>query len=207
MKRIAVFVSGGGTNLQALIDGIEKDVIKGGKIVVVFSNKKDAFGLERAKKHNIPTLYMKQADYINSEEYDKVLADKMNALSIDVICLAGYMRILTKVFLDNFHGVIMNVHPALLPAFGGPGMYGMHVHEAVLAQGAKVSGCTVHFVDYGTDTGPIILQKTVPVDVNDTPESLQKKILKFEHELYAEALGLYCLDKLKIKDGQVIIDK
>ena len=119
MKRIAVFVSGGGTNLQALIDAIEKGEIKGGKIEVVFSNKKDAFGLERAKKHNIKTLYMKQSDYINSEEYDKVLAEKMNELSVDIICLAGYMRILTKVFLDNFHGVIMNV-PSAIASFWRP---------------------------------------------------------------------------------------
>lgn len=207
MKRIAVFVSGGGTNLQALIDAIEKGVIKGGKIEVVFSNKKDALGLERAKKHNIPVQYMNPKDFNSPEEFDKALASGMNELGIDIVCLAGYMKILTKSFLDAFKGDIMNVHPALLPAFGGPGMYGMHVHEAVIEHGVKVSGCTVHYVDYGTDTGPIILQKVVEVADNDTPETLQKKILKYEHELYAEVLKLYCLDRLEIKGRRVIIKK
>lgn len=207
MKRIAVFVSGGGTNLQALIDAIENGVINGGKIEVVFSNKKDAFGIKRAEKHDIPVLYIAAKDFSNPESYDKAVALAMNERSIDVICLAGYMRILSKVFLDDFKGDIMNVHPALLPAFGGPGMFGLHVHEAAIEYGVKVSGCTVHFVDYGTDTGPIILQKTVEVGEDDTPETLQKKILKYEYESYTEALRLYCADRLMIKGRKVIIKK
>jgi phosphoribosylglycinamide formyltransferase-1 len=205
MKHIAVFVSGGGTNLQALIDAFETKDITNGKIEMVFSNKKGAFGLERAKKHNIPVLYMDPKDFNSPEDYDLALAGKMNALNIDLVCLAGYMKILTNVFLDTFKGKIMNVHPALLPAFGGPGMFGLHVHEAVIKHGSKISGCTVHFADYGTDTGPIIIQKAVPVEQDDTPEILQKRILPFEHRSYTEAVKLYCSEKLEIKGRRVYI--
>jgi phosphoribosylglycinamide formyltransferase-1 len=205
MKRIAVFVSGGGTNLQSLMDAFESKEIKGGKIEVVFSNKKDAYGLERAEKHSIATLHMSPKDFATPEDYDRALARGMNELNIDLVCLAGYMKILTKAFLDTFNGHIMNVHPALLPAFGGPGMYGIHVHEAVIDHGVRISGCTVHFVDYGTDTGPIIIQKAVPVEQEDTPEMLQKRILPFEHTAYKEAVKLYCSGKLEIKGRRVFI--
>lgn len=205
MKRIAVFVSGGGTNLQSLIDAIEAKEIKSGKIEVVFSNKKDAFGLERAKKHGIATLHMSTKDFQSAEDYDRALARGMNELNIDLVCLAGYMKILTKAFLDDFKGHIMNVHPALLPAFGGPGMYGIHVHEAVIEHGVRISGCTVHFVDYGTDTGPIIVQKAVEVAQEDTPETLQKKILPFEYAAYKEAVKLYCAGRLEIRGRRVVI--
>ncbi len=207
MKKIAVFVSGGGTNLQALIDAVESGYIIGGAIELVFSNKKDAYGLQRAEKHKIKALYLNPKDFASAEEYDKALAGMMNESNIDLVCLAGYMKILTKVFLDNFKGKIINVHPALLPAFGGPGMYGLHVHEAAIAHGVKVSGCTVHFVDYGTDTGPIIIQKAVHVEQGDTPETLQKRILPFEHEAYMEAVKLFCADKLEIKGRHVYIKK
>ena len=207
MKRIAVFVSGGGTNLQALIDAFESKEIKDGKIEVVFSNKKEAYGLQRALKHGLGTLHMNPKDFVTPEDYDQALARGMNELNIDLVCLAGYMKILTKSFLNDFNGHIMNVHPALLPAFGGPGMYGLHVHEAVIDHGAKVSGCTVHFVDYGTDTGPIIIQKAVPVEQDDTAEVLQKRILPFEHQAYKEAVKLYCADKLEIMGRRVMIKK
>ncbi len=207
MKRIAVFVSGGGTNLQSLIDAFESKDIKDGKIEVVFSNNKGAYGLERALKAGIATLHMNPKDFATAEDFDLALAHNMNELNIDLVCLAGYMKILTKNFLDTFDGHIMNVHPALLPAFGGPGMYGLHVHEAVLEHGVRVSGCTVHFVDSGTDTGPIIVQKAVLVEQDDTPEILQKRILPFEHEAYKEALKLYCGDKLEIKGRRVIIKR
>lgn len=207
MKRIAVFASGGGTNLQALIDAVESEEIKNGRIIVVFSNRADAFALERANKHKIQTLYMDPKDFKTREEYDKALAEKMNGMMIDLVCLAGYMRILTKVFLDGFKGKIMNIHPALLPSFGGEGMHGMHVHEAVIAHGAKLSGCTVHFVDYGTDTGPIIVQECVAVDDDDTPESLQLKILPYEYAAYKQAVALFCEDKLVIEGRKVKILK
>jgi phosphoribosylglycinamide formyltransferase-1 len=205
MKNIAVFISGGGTNLQSLIDAFESGLIRGGRIEMVFSNKKDAFGLERAKKHNIPAIYSAPEDFPSPEEYDSRLAGLLKERGIGLVCLAGYMKILTKAFLDNFNGDIMNVHPALLPSFGGPGMYGMHVHEAVIGSGVKVSGCTVHFVDYGTDTGPIIIQKTVPVGQDDTPQVLQNRILPLEHEAYREAVKLYCEGRLEIKGRKVFI--
>jgi phosphoribosylglycinamide formyltransferase-1 len=205
MKNIAVFISGGGTNLQSLIDAFESGLIKDGRIEMVLSNKKNAFGLERAKKHNIPALYSSPEDFSSAEAYDSQLAGLLKERGIRLVCLAGYMKILTKTFLDNFKGDIMNVHPALLPSFGGPGMYGMHVHEAVIGSGVKVSGCTVHFVDYGTDTGPIIIQKVVPVVQDDTPQALQNRILPLEHEAYREAVKLYCEGRLEIKGRKVFI--
>jgi len=205
LKKIAVFVSGSGSNLQAIIDACESGYISKGKIEIVFSNKEDAYGLQRAKKHNIKTLFLSPDDFKTREEYDKVVATKMNELNIDLICLAGYMRILTPVFLDTFKGKIMNIHPALLPEFGGKGMYGIYVHEAVLKAGKKESGCTVHFVDYGTDTGPVILQRKVPVLDGDTPEILQKRVLKQEHLAYKEAIKLFTEDKLEIIQKKVKI--
>jgi phosphoribosylglycinamide formyltransferase-1 len=205
LKKIAIFVSGSGSNLQAIIDACESGYIKEGRIEIVFSNKENAYGLQRARKHNIPTLFLDPKQFKTKEEYDKIVAKKMNELNIDLICLAGYMRILTSVFIDTFKGKIMNIHPALLPDFGGPGMYGIHVHEAVLKAGVKESGCTVHFVDYGTDTGPIILQKKVPVLDGDTPELLQKRVLEQEHLAYKEAIKLFTEDKLEIVNNKVII--
>jgi phosphoribosylglycinamide formyltransferase 1 len=207
MIKIAVFVSGGGSNLQAIIDAIKSGFINEGYIEIVFSNKKEAFGLERAIKQGIKTLSMDPAQYASREEFDEYLAGKMNSFDIDLICLAGYMRILTKTFLDKFKGKVMNIHPALLPSFGGEGMYGHHVHEAVLNHGCKVSGCTVHFVDSGTDTGPIIVQKTVAVEEGDTPETLQKRVLEFEHKAYPEAVKFFTEGKLKIDGRKVIIKK
>jgi len=143
--------------------------------------------------------------FASAAEFDRELAGLVNENNIDLVCLAGYMKILSREFLDSVRAKVMNVHPALLPCFGGEGMYGMHVHEAVIESGVRVSGCTVHFVDYGADTGPIIIQKAVPVEPGDTPGSLQKKILPFEHEAYAEAVKLYCADRLEVKGKKVFI--
>ncbi len=205
MKRIAVLVSGGGTNLQALIDAIKNNYITEGYIEIVFSNKKDAYGLERAIKSGIKTMFLDPKEFKSREEYDEYLSGKMNSFNIDLICLAGYMRILTEKFLDKFKGKIMNIHPALLPSFGGPGMYGLNVHKAVIESGVKITGCTVHFVNKGVDTGPIIIQKCVAVDDNDTPETLQKKILEYEHKAYPEAVKLFTENRLKIVDKRVRI--
>jgi phosphoribosylglycinamide formyltransferase-1 len=207
MKKIAVFVSGGGTNLQAIIDAIKSGYIKEGYIEIVVSNKKDAYGLERAVKSGIKAMFFDPKEYPEREVYDEYLAGKMNSLNIDLICLAGYMRILTGVFIDKFKGKIMNIHPALLPSFGGPGMYGLKVHEAVLNYGVKVTGCTVHFVDKNVDSGPIIIQKCVEVDENDTPETLQKRVLQLEHKAYPEAVKLFTEDKLIIEGRKVKILK
>ena len=175
------------------------------KIELVVSNKKDAFGLERAKNHGIRHVFIDAKAFASAAEFDRELAGLVNENNIDLVCLAGYMKILSREFLDSVRAKVMNVHPALLPCFGGEGMYGMHVHEAVIESGVRVSGCTVHFVDYGADTGPIIIQKAVPVEPGDTPGSLQKKILPFEHEAYAEAVKLYCADRLEVKGKKVFI--
>ncbi|MCE5300955.1 MAG: phosphoribosylglycinamide formyltransferase, partial [Spirochaetia bacterium] len=161
MKRIAVFVSGGGTNLQALIDAFESGYIRGGKIELVFSDKKESQGLQRAYNHNIPSFCLSLKDFKSREEFDRAIAAGINREKIDLVCLAGYMMIFTKAFFETYKGKIMNIHPSLLPSFGGRGMYGIHVHEAVIDHGVKVTGATVHFVDEGTDTGPIIMQKCV----------------------------------------------
>lgn len=205
MKKIAVFVSGSGSNLQAIIDACESGYIKKGRIEIVFSNKEDAYGLQRARNHNIKTLFLDPKNYKTREEYDKTIAEKMNELNIDLICLAGYMRILTEVFIKTFKGKIINIHPSLLPDFGGKGMYGIYVHEAVLKAGVKESGCTVHFVDIGIDTGPIILQKKVPVLDGDNPEILQKRVLEQEHLAYKEAIKLFTEDRLEIVNNKVKI--
>lgn len=207
MKKIAVFVSGSGTNLQAIIDAIKSGYIKEGYIEIVVSNKNDAYGLERAIKNGIKAMFFDPKEYPQREVYDEYLAGKMNSMNIDLICLAGYMRILTGIFIDKFQGKIMNIHPALLPSFGGPGMYGLKVHEAVLNYGVKITGCTVHFVDKGVDSGPIIIQKCVEVDENDTPETLQKKVLQLEHKAYPEAVKLFTEDKLIIEGRKVKILK
>jgi phosphoribosylglycinamide formyltransferase 1 len=205
VKRIAVFASGSGSNLQSLIDACNDKYLRDGYIELVFSNKKDAYALERAIKAKIKTLYFDPKEFKTNEDYDQRLAESMNEHKIDIVCLAGYMKILTKKFLDTFKGKIMNIHPALLPSFGGKGYYGLNVHEKVLEYGAKVTGATVHFVDYGADTGPIILQKAVNVEQDDTPETLQKRVLKIEHEIYKEALKYVCQDRCEMKGRRVII--
>ncbi|MFP4466661.1 MAG: phosphoribosylglycinamide formyltransferase [Candidatus Goldiibacteriota bacterium] len=203
--KAAVFISGGGTNMMSLVEAVKSGEIKNTEISLVFSNRADAPGLEKAKMSGIRTLYMNPKDYSSNEEYDKALAEKMNDEGVEVICLAGYMKILTPVFLDTFKGRIMNVHPAFLPSFGGKGYYGLKVHKAVIEYGVKYTGCTVHFVDYGADTGPVILQEPVKVEDNDTPESLQKRVLEKEHELYKKALGLYAEGRLEIKGRRVFV--
>ncbi|MBN2754233.1 MAG: phosphoribosylglycinamide formyltransferase [Candidatus Goldbacteria bacterium] len=203
MVKIAVLVSGGGSNLQSLIDAVESGYIKNGKIELVISNKADAFGLKRAEKHGIKSLFVNPKEFKSPQEYDAHLAKTLNASGINLVCLAGYMKILTKEFIDGFNNPIMNIHPALLPSFGGKGCYGLHVHEKVLEYGAKVTGCTVHFVDYGADTGPIIMQEAVSVSADDTPETLQKKVLVYEHKLYKEAVKLFCEGKIKL-EGRIV---
>jgi len=205
MKKIAVFVSGGGSNLQSIIDAVRESYIKTGVVDVVFSDKKEAYGLERAMNNRIKTISLDPGEFKTRESYDDFLSGKMNGMGMDLICLAGYMRILTKKFIDKFHGKIMNIHPALLPSFGGEGMYGMRVHRAVLEYGCKVTGCTVHFVDYGTDTGPIIIQKTTEVREDDTPETLQKRVLELEHKAYPEAVKLFCEGRLAVEGRAVRI--
>ena len=187
-KRIVVLASGSGTNLQAIIDAVKTGRLSYVDISAVISNKKDAFALHRAKSSGIETVFLYPKSFINNIDYDKKLVEVISSYSVDLIVLAGYMRILTDNFVNAFGNKIINIHPALLPDFGGKGMYGKHVHEAVLKSGREESGCTVHFVTTEVDSGPIIVQRKIPVIPGDTVESLSKRILKEEHKLLVEAI-------------------
>ncbi|MCQ1528727.1 phosphoribosylglycinamide formyltransferase [Lutispora saccharofermentans] len=203
--RIGVLISGGGTNLQALIDDIEKGKIKGA-ISIVISDKKDAYGIERAKKHGIEAIVIDKKSFRDNDEFMDCLMDELEKYKADLVVLAGFLSILSKAFIEKYRNRIMNVHPSLIPAFCGKGYYGQKVHKAVLEYGAKVSGATVHFVDEGADTGPIILQQAVRVEDDDTPETLAARVLEVEHKLLPEAVGLYCDSKLEIEGRKVRIN-
>ncbi|MBP3888054.1 MAG: phosphoribosylglycinamide formyltransferase [Cellulosilyticum sp.] len=182
--RMAVLVSGGGTNLQSVIDAVEAGALSS-QIVCVISNKETAYGLERARKHNIPAYFINPKE----EGFDEKLLARLKEDQIDLVVLAGYIKILSSDLIQTYKHRIINIHPSLLPKFGGKGFYGIHVHEAVLAAGEKESGATVHYVDEGVDTGEIILQRKVVVETDDTPESLQARILEqIEHKILVEAI-------------------
>ena len=203
--KIAVFASGGGSNLQALFDAQETGLFKG-KIGLVFSNVADAKALERAENHRVESVAITSKGYSGSrEDYDQEVLRLCQAKKIDLVCLAGYMRILTPVLIRPYLWKIMNIHPALLPKFGGEGMYGHHVHEAVIKAKETESGATVHFVTEGVDAGPIIVQGHVKVFSSDTPQILAEKVLKVEHLIYPEAVRLFCDGKIKVADGRVKI--
>ena len=176
--KIAVMVSGGGTNLQALIDAEASGIIKSGKISLVLSNKADAYALERAKKADIPTAVVLRRDCADAEEFETRLIETLDGAGIEIIVLAGFMSILSERFTSHYRDRIINVHPSLIPSFCGKGFYGLHVHEAALAYGVKVSGATVHFVNEIPDGGKIIMQKAVSVEDGDTPETLQRRIME-----------------------------
>lgn len=206
MKKIAVLVSGGGTNLQAIIDKIENGTIQNAQIEVVISNKKDAYALERAKKHGIKGECISPKDFEKREEFDNALLERLKAHNVDLIVLAGYLVIVPKNVIAHFRNRIVNIHPSLIPSFCGDGFYGLKVHEAVLARGNKVTGATVHFVDEGTDTGPIILQKAVEVKWNDTPEVLQRRVMEeAEWKIMPQAINLIANGKVSVEDGKVHI--
>lgn len=185
--RLAVLVSGGGTNLQSIIDATEKGTLQS-TIACVISNKETAYGLERARAHHIPTFYINPK---GEENYDEVLLRTLQSHDVDLVVLAGYLKIIDAKLIETYKGRMINIHPSLLPKFGGKGFYGIHVHEAVIAAKETESGATVHYVDTGIDTGSAILQKTVPVYDEDTPEILQKRILeKVEHTILVEAISM-----------------
>ena len=187
-KRIIVLASGSGTNLQAIIDAIKSDRLSHAEIAAVISNKKNAFALERAKSAGIKAVFINPKEFDSNEAYDKKLIEVISNYKVDLIVLAGYTKILTENFVNAFKNKIINIHPALLPDFGGKGMYGEKVHEAVLKSGVKESGCTVHFVTNEIDAGPIIAQRKVPVMPGDTVDTLSKRILVEEHKLLVEAI-------------------
>lgn len=205
MKKIAVLVSGGGSNLQAIIDAVEKGFIKA-EVSVVISNKTGVYALERAANHGIPTVVIDHRQYGTVVEFSKAILACLQANQVDLICLAGFMRILDSVLIAAYPQKILNIHPALLPAFGGKGMYGHHVHEAVIASGAKYSGATVHLVTPETDVGPIVAQGIVPVDDDDTADTLGEKVLQIEHQIYPRAIQWVLEEKITIEGLRVKIN-
>ena len=199
MINIGVLASGRGTNLQAIIEAVKEGRIEG-KIGIVISDNRDAFALKRAKQNNIETEYINFKSFKNREDYDKKIIECLKEKNVDLVVLAGYMRILSSYFIKMYKNKIMNIHPALLPSFPG-----LHAQRQAVEYGVKVSGCTVHFVDEGVDSGPIILQKAVEVKDNDTEESLAEKILKEEHQIYPQAIQLFSQGRLVIKGRRVFI--
>ena len=203
-KKIAVLVSGGGTNLQALIDAQARGDIRGGSITAVIASKEGAYALERAKNAGIPGYVMPRKEYPSNQAYTAALTEKLKELDIDLVVLAGFMIILTEEMVRAFPNAILNVHPALIPSFCGEGYYGLHVHERALEYGVKLSGATVHFVSEECDGGPIVLQRAVPVEEGDTPETLQRRVMEqAEWVILPQAVSLFCQNRLKV-EGRVV---
>ena len=206
MKNIAVLVSGGGTNLQALIDAQARGEIVNGRLSIVISSAPEVYALERAKKAGIPTCVLPRKNYPSSQGMTVALVEKLKELAIDVVVMAGFMTIVTKDLFEVYNNAVINIHPALIPSFAGPGCYGLHVHEKALEYGVKLSGATVHFVSEECDAGPIILQKAVDVLPNDTPETLQRRIMEqCEWKLLPQAVSLFCQDRLRVEGRTVQI--
>ena len=203
-KNIAVLVSGGGTNLQALIDAQARGELLNGTITAVISSKEGAYALERAKQADIPGYVVARKDFPSNQAMTLALVDKLRELDIDLVVLAGFMVILTPEMVQAFPNAILNVHPALIPSFCGEGYYGLHVHEKALEYGVKLSGATVHFVSEECDGGPIVLQKAVPVEEGDTPETLQRRVMEqAEWLLLPQAVSLFCQGRLQV-EGRVV---
>lgn len=202
--RIAVMVSGQGrgSNMQAIIDACASGKVNG-EVALVLGVKDDAPAMQRAREQGVRTATISPKDYDTAAEYDDTVLRTLQSHLIDLICLAGYMRVLGQNVIDAYRNRIMNVHPALLPAFCGKGMYGHHVHEAAIARGVKVSGATVHFVDEEYDSGPIILQTVVPVEEDDTPDDLATRVLTAEHRTYTDAIALFADGRLRVVDRKV----
>ena len=198
--KLAVLVSGRGSNLQAIIDSIDREELDA-HLSIVISNTKDAIALKRAEKHGIKTIFIDPSNYLSSKEYDKALVLKLKEFSVDLICLAGYMRILGEEVIQTFEKKIINIHPSLLPAFPG-----LNAQKQAINHGVKFSGCTVHFVDFGVDSGPIILQTVVPVYDNDDEKSLSKRILEQEHYLYPKAIKMIQENKIRL-NGRTVTSK
>ena len=207
MKHIVVLVSGGGTNLQALIDAQKRGEIKGGQITCVISSNPDAYALTRAKENSIPTRVLPRREYADNTSYSDALLTVLREEQADLIVLAGFMTILDAALIRAFENRIINVHPSLIPSFCGDGFYGLHVHEHALAKGVKLTGATVHFVNEICDGGPIILQKAVAVENGDTPEILQRRVMEqAEWHILPQAVSLFCEDRLTVIDGRAYVD-
>lgn len=206
MKNIAVLVSGGGTNLQALIDAQKNGIIKNGNITCVIASKPDAYALERAKQNNIPTLVIPRKEYDSVSDYTRAVTDALIEKKADLVVYAGFMTILDEQIVKAYPNKMMNVHPSLIPSFCGKGFYGLHVHEEVLKKGVKLTGATVHFVTEECDGGPIILQKAVEIKNDDTPKTLQKRVMEeAEWVILPKAVSLFCEDRIEVKDNKAYI--
>lgn len=206
MLKIAVLVSGGGTNLQAIMDAIDNGTITNTAIEVVISNNKNAYALERAAKKGIESLCISPKDFETREAFNAAFLEKLNSYQVDLVVLAGFLVVIPPEMIAEYRNRIINVHPSLIPAFCGTGYYGLKVHEGVLERGVKVTGATVHFVDEGTDTGPIILQKAVAVLTGDTPEILQRRVMEeAEWKILPQAISLIANGRVKVEDGKARI--
>jgi phosphoribosylglycinamide formyltransferase-1 len=207
MLKIAVLVSGGGTNLQAIIDAVADGGIKDTEITAVISNNRNAFALERAKKAGIEALVVAPKDYEDRAQFNQALLDTLNSLKVDLIVLAGYLVVIPEAVIEAYPNKIINIHPSLIPAFCGTGYYGLKVHEAALKRGVKVVGATVHLVDKGTDTGPIIMQKAVAVENGDTPEILQRRVMEqAEWKLLPAVIDKIAHGKVRVTDGVTVVE-
>ncbi|MEI3229232.1 MAG: phosphoribosylglycinamide formyltransferase [Lachnospiraceae bacterium] len=206
MLKIAVLVSGGGTNLQAVMDAIDDQTITNTKIEVVISNNKNAYALERAAKKGIPNLCISPKDFADRAEFNRAFLEKLNSYHVDLVVLAGFLVVIPPEMIAEYKNKIINIHPSLIPSFCGTGYYGLKVHEGVLERGVKVTGATVHFVDEGTDTGPIILQKAVEVQSDDTPEILQRRVMEeAEWKILPQAIDLIANDRVVVEDHKTRI--
>ena len=204
MVRIAVLVSGGGTNLQALIDAQSRGELKNGRIAAVLSSRPDAYALERAARAGIPGYVVARKDFASNREMTVALVDKLRELDIGLVVLAGFLHILTEEMVAAFPNAILNVHPALIPSFCGAGYYGLHVHEAALAYGVKLTGATVHFVNEEPDGGPIVLQRAVEIQEGDTPEVLQRRVMEqAEWHILPQAVSLVCEGRRRV-EGRIV---
>ena len=204
MLRVVVLVSGGGTNLQAIMDAVDNGTITNTEIVGVISNNKNAYALERAAKRGIQSVCVSPKDYATRAEFNEALLETVDGFEADLLVLAGFLVVIPEQMIEKYRNRIINVHPSLIPSFCGTGFYGLKVHEAALEKGVKVVGATVHFVDEGTDTGAIILQKAVAVEKGDTPEILQRRVMEqAEWLILPQAIDLIANDKLEMIDGKV----
>lgn len=208
MLKVGVLVSGGGTNLQAILDAIDNGKITNAQVSLVVSNNPGAYALERAKKHSIEAVCISPKQFENREEFHKALLAKLKESGVELVVLAGFLVAIPPMIVEAFPNRIINIHPSLIPSFCGVGYYGLHVHEKALARGVRVTGATVHFVDTGTDTGPIILQKAVKIRQDDTPEVLQRRVMeKAEWKILPKAIDLIANGKVTVADGRVQIEE
>ncbi len=206
MLKLAVLVSGGGTNLQAILDAMDSGKIQNAKVSVVISNNRNAYALERANEHGIEAICISPKDFADRAAFNQAFLEKLDSYQVDLVVLAGFLVVLPQEMIQRYRNRIINIHPSLIPSFCGKGYYGLKVHEGALARGVKLTGATVHFVDEGTDTGPIILQKAVEVEPGDTPETLQRRVMEqAEWVILPQAIDLIAAGRVAVCDGRVQI--